>query len=84
MIVEIFLFIILNENISLCNGNYSLIPLARGVPIGRGEKKTHPIYMREGNSTLIPLVRGVPAGRGEKKTHPIYMREGNLPLIPLM
>jgi hypothetical protein len=44
-----------------------LFPSCEGQPIGRGEKKTHPIYMREGNPTLIPLVRGVPIGRGEKK-----------------
>ena len=47
-----------------------LFPSCEGQPIGRGEKKTHPIYMREGNPTLIPLVRGVPIGRGEERTPP--------------
>ena len=42
---------------------------------GRGEKKTHPIYMREGNPTLIPLVRGVPIGRGEERTPPKHETE---------
>jgi hypothetical protein len=56
-------------------GNPTLIPLVRGVPAGRGEKKTPPIYMREGNPTLIPLVRGVPIGRGERKNTPQHETE---------